>query len=140
MHFIYHFIILLQQSIITTLIILSFHILIWLRGFDLNENSWFTWLANIFTSFLFSNIRNDHQSTHLKLLALHMISLPEMLFQFPRMRATMNDRREKWALLNKSWIFQWRQKIVWKYCIVIRGLTHFRPMLNLCRNQVAGFY
>ena len=86
---------------------LPFNILIWFRGFNLKENCCFTWIANLFMNIIFYNVKNDRQTTDLKLSVRHMtkfltVFFPGILFQFARLRASVNDRRDKFILLNKS--------------------------------------
>ena len=56
---------------------------------------------------IFYNIKNDRQTIDLKLSVRHMtkfltVFFPGILFQFARLRASVNDRRDKFILLNKS--------------------------------------
>ena len=56
---------------------------------------------------IFYNVKNDRQTTDLKLSVRHMtkfltVFFPGILFQFARLRASVNDRRDKFILLNKS--------------------------------------
>ena len=70
-------------------------------------------------------------------------SSPGMLFHFPRVRVTVNDRKDKSISLNKSWIVQWRESIVWNYCTVIGGFTWEIKIIDaqtLGNNNVSNSY
>ena len=59
------------------------------------------------------------------------------------MRVTVNDRKGKSISLNKSWIVQWRERIIWKYCTVIPGFTWEIKIINaqtLGNNNVSNSY
>ena len=90
---------------------LPFNILIWFRGFNLKENCCFTWIANIFMNIIFYNVKNDRQTTDLKLSVRHMtkfltVFFPGILFQFARLRASVNDRRENsYCWINREYAY-----------------------------------